>query len=171
MKLSERLKAERAARDQKRIKRLSARVVRAQREQPPGRVVPTPDEVDIVFGPVEQFLEQLAEGEYDVGTVDGREFPVMRDRDGELIEAIPNLAGWADYWQALGENIGRPVDVEPFACLIEELQAGKPEYQTIVKAKESCFCMRIIYRSIDVSVTRSQAITQQIKIELNITSA
>lgn len=121
-------------------------------------------EVELVYGPIDAFLDQLSHGEIDC-TDTG--VAIFRDREGHFYEAVPALEGFAEVWQVLSDRHGLSIDLTPLSQLAKRLKYSMPCDPDFVAQVARCVDLtRQAYMRMDVYDTKSVVRTQQIRIEM-----
>lgn len=121
-------------------------------------------EVDMVFGPIDTFIERLATGEVECDAK-GRIF--FRDPRGEAYEAIPAVRGFLSVWQRLNDRYDLGMDFEQATKLCNRLEAHMPiQFNEVVSLRNLIDQCRKHYMKMDVLEVKSVVNTELIAIEL-----
>lgn len=150
-------------RQAEKISRTQAKPARARFR--PSSNVAMLHEIEMVFGPIEIFLEQLSTGEVQaLGTGE----IIFRDPRGEVYEAVPAVRGFAAALTRICTHFGLPISDKPVIKLCNRLEACMPINPNDVEAaKAEIAKFRQAYRKMDLSVIKGLVTTELISIELD----
>lgn len=120
-------------------------------------------EVQMVFGPAEAFLDELATGW--VSCVATGE-PVFKECDGNLYEAIPAMRGLVDAMERICRHYAVDLDFSPAVKLCNKLEASMPVMPENVAAARAVFDLaKAYYRKMDAYVVRGLVNTELLAYE------
>lgn len=126
--------------------------------------VPLLHEVEMVFGPIEAFLDQLATGE--VTALASGEI-IFSSPQGETYEAVPAVRGFSGALKRICGHFALPITDAPLVRLCNRLEACMPiTPKDVYEARIQVEMFRQVYRKMDVSVVKGLVTTEMIAIEL-----
>lgn len=150
-------------------RRAQEKLVRSFRTKPlkhrrVGTNTPMLHEVNMVFGPVESFLAQLATGE--VNALPSGEI-IFSDYQGETYEAVPAVRGFAGALKRVCSHFNLTISDAPVVKLCNRLDACMPITPADVEAaRVEVAKFREAYRKMDLVVVKGLVTTELIAIEL-----